>query len=525
MEHETVNKLISENMKTVLGFSLSRLQNQQEAEELASDILYKLLLSAKNLRDDSKFFAYMWRVSENTYAEYLRGKIKHSHGELPDDITDENTSVEDGIILREEMHVLRRELSLLSEQYRRCTVLYYMEGLTCSQISNSLQISTEMVKYYLFRARKIIREGMSMNRAYGEKSYNPVNFEIDFWGTKAGDDNEYRDFQRRKIKGNILLAAYYSPVSVQELSIELGVAVPYLEDEIKILEKRQYISCKGRKYLTNIPIFTVECKEEIKKRTETLIKEAAEKIKSISDNKFSKRFSNRFSDDNLLRWQTVMLYSHFSMITVDKESSSEYGDYPSDGPYSLINGGGGKGYIWGRCVKDREEHGIEGIYNGCQAHDGRGTVIAFNFRQIVASQHFETNMIDLISCTGVGCYAALPDNCKPWLHDLGYEVDGKPNFAVYTDEEYEEMSQLLENGIEIFTDLFRKAGKTTAEITAEHAPEHIREYAKRVGILVYQFEGLAGIIDNLYQSGWLFDTEKTAKPAMCLIKHSGQSNK
>ena len=67
-----------------------------------------------------------------------------------------------------------------------------------------------------------------MNRTLGEKSYNPVRFEIDFWGTKAGDDNEYRSFRERKIRGNILLAAYYTPISAQELSIELGVAMPYL---------------------------------------------------------------------------------------------------------------------------------------------------------------------------------------------------------------------------------------------------------------------------------------------------------
>lgn len=84
-----------------------------------------------------------------------------------------------------------------------------------------------------------------MERLYGEKSYRPNIFEIDFWGTKAGDDFEYRDFERRKIKGNILLAAYYSPVTIREISIELGVALPYLEDEIKLLVDRQYLVCSG----------------------------------------------------------------------------------------------------------------------------------------------------------------------------------------------------------------------------------------------------------------------------------------
>lgn len=69
MKRDTLNNLIVENMKTILGFSISRLQNMQEAEELASEIVYKLLLSGRNLRDEAKFYPFMWRVSENTYAD------------------------------------------------------------------------------------------------------------------------------------------------------------------------------------------------------------------------------------------------------------------------------------------------------------------------------------------------------------------------------------------------------------------------------------------------------------------------
>lgn len=50
---------------------------------------------------------------------------------------------------------------------------------------------------------------MNMERLLGEKSYRPSVLEIDFWGTAKGDDAEYLEFQRRKIKGNILLASYY----------------------------------------------------------------------------------------------------------------------------------------------------------------------------------------------------------------------------------------------------------------------------------------------------------------------------
>lgn len=120
--------------------------------------------------------------------DYLRKKSKDTSRttELDENIADESESVLEEIVKKEELNLLRHELSLLSKQYRETTVLYYIENLSCSEVAEKkLQISTEMVKYYLFRARKIIREGMNMERLYGEKSYRPNIFEIEFLGNKS----------------------------------------------------------------------------------------------------------------------------------------------------------------------------------------------------------------------------------------------------------------------------------------------------------------------------------------------------
>lgn len=521
MDQETVNKLVSENMKNIFGFSISRMRSEHEAEELTSNIIYKVLLSAAKIHDGSKFFAYMWRIAENTYFDYLRGKKKNQWEEIPESANDESRSIQDEIIIREEINLLHRELSLLTDQYRQCIVLYYVENFTCSQIAERQKISMEMVKYYLFRARKIVREGMNMDRTFGEKSYNPKYFEIDFWGTKAGDDAEYRSFRERKIRGNILLAAYYSPITIQELSIELGVAVTYLEDEVCLLEKRQYLICKNGKYITNIPIFTIECKNEINKRISSAVKSAADKLICSFNNEFKKQFGDRFENEILLRWQTVMFYCHFSMLRTDAEIVEKYGEYPDDGPYSYVNGGGGAGFVWGRCMStvDEDRHDFEGIYNNCSAQDGRGSVIAFNFKQITNGQHFTLHMTDPVSCTGVGCFDYLPEDCKKWMSELSYVKNGKPNFAVYSDEEYNSLSEILKNGIDIFTRLNRETFTIAAQISADHAPEHIRKCAEHVGSFVYQFNSLGLIAAELYNMGWLKNINDMDKPAICVIKH------
>ena len=282
MDSIKLDGLIAENMKSIFGFALTRLGNVTEAEYLASDILYEIIRSAPKLKDEERFYGFMWKIAENTYMDYLRKKSKRSGKitELNENIEDESDSVLDIIIKKENLNLLRRELSLLSKQYRDTTVLYYIENLSCSEIAKKLQISTEMVKYYLFRARKIIREGMNMERLYGEKSYKPCGFEIDYWGLVKFNPNEYKAFRKRKINGNILLAAYYSPMTIQEISIELGVALPYLEDEIKLLVDRQYLVCNNGKYLTNIPIFTLDCTKTIDGKLKELTEEREGFIKA-----------------------------------------------------------------------------------------------------------------------------------------------------------------------------------------------------------------------------------------------------
>lgn len=76
MDTESAGRLLAENIKTVFGFSVSKLQNETEAQELASRIVYKVLKSASKLRNDDSFFAFMWRISETVYADYLREKRK-----------------------------------------------------------------------------------------------------------------------------------------------------------------------------------------------------------------------------------------------------------------------------------------------------------------------------------------------------------------------------------------------------------------------------------------------------------------
>ena len=515
-----IEQLVAENMKSVFGFALTRLGNVIEAEDLASDILYEIIRSVQNLKSEESFYGFMWRIAENTYADYLRKKSKKANyiSQLNEEIADESESALDEMIRNDEINVLRRELSLLSKQYREITVLYYIGDLSCSEIANRLKISTEMVKYYLFRARKIIREGINMERLYGEKSYHPNYVKIDFWGSKGGEDREYREFQNRKIKGNILISAYYSPVTIQEISIELGVSLPYLEDEIKLLCDRQYLVYKNGKYLTNIPLFTIECSKTIDEKMEAVTKETAERFVVVAD-EFNKRFGNRFANENLRRWQKILLCLNFALNITGDYIEEKYGELPKDGPYSLVNGGGGQGLVWAYedITSDyKRKGGIRGIYTADPLKGDAG-FIAMNFEQTLNAQ-MVTNWACPLSEVADGCFDCLPDNMKKNLIDLGYVKDGKANFAVWTKDEYVELQKILSECTEAVISLNRKTIENAAYIAADMAPTHIRSNAEYVGAIAYRFRFIEDFVDTLFDMGWLKPVDDKDKPAICIVK-------
>ncbi|MBP3918410.1 MAG: sigma-70 family RNA polymerase sigma factor [Clostridia bacterium] len=539
MEYEYIKAYIADSMKTVFAFCLTRLRHREEAEDLASEIICRVLDAAPRIRADEKdiFLGYLWRIARNTYVDYLRKKkivplsLNHTFsnaetGEGALDLADDTAwSVEeqviDEIMYEQRIQLLRRELSLLSSQYRQATVLYYMEHNSCTEIAKKLGTSTDMVKYYLFRSRKLILEGMNMNRIYGEKSYRPKTMEIDFWGTHGGVNAEYTAFKERKLKGNILAAAYYSPMTENELSMELGVALPYLEDELALLVERRYLTTKNGKYVTNIPLFTEECTAEIDRTLTALTNETVGRLSEKLQGKpvYTKE---PLPDENSLRWQLITLCCSNS-LTGDNCYKDIVGTYDPDSPYALL-GDRAAGIIWGRFVDtDIIQSRMHGISNNSPSSDGRAALTTINFWQVASLQtaaHANEAIVvsdDALCAAAADCFDALPEQCRHNLIQTDYVVDGKPNFPVYTQKGFADTTAALKDVFPMFDDYIRRVRETAASVTADHAPDHIRETARKVGAFIYTLRGYEVLVDALHACGWLKIPEGTFKPAMFVI--------
>ena len=305
MDRETAAAFAAEHMKTIFAYALHRVSDREDAEDLAGDIVVAVLENADQLKNDRAFHGWFWAVAANTVKKYYRKKNRHPAEFAVEEAADEGADPAEALILREETVLLRRELALLAKGYRECTVAYYFDGLFCSEIARKYGYSLEMVKYYLYKTRRILKEGLTMTREYGERSYNPAEF---YFGTifQGAYNAEYRNLFSRKLPGNILYCAYYTPMTMQELSLELGVAAVYLEDELELLKKYDLLTENNGKYQTKLCIFTRDFDTELYHAAEIrftgrlggILASVKEKLPAVR----KVRFAGCGMEDNRLLW-------------------------------------------------------------------------------------------------------------------------------------------------------------------------------------------------------------------------------
>ena len=496
MESEKVAALVQENMKTIFAYALSRVSNREDAEDLAGDIILAILQSAPRIRDDNAFFGYIWAIAANTYKKFLRKKSRVHIEELDENAPSREDFVEE-VENVQELNALRRELSLLSREYRECTIAYYFDGLSCAETASRLHISLEMVKYYLFKTRKMLKEGIVMEREFGTRSYKPADFK--FHTIYAGQVNwEYHNLFTRKLPGNILDCAYYTPMTVRELAVELGVAAAYLEDEIGLLKKYHLIQAlSGGKYQTNLVIFTKDYRNEFRRTVEEFLTEDMRAILSSMREKLPELKALGFigctlEDDRLL-WALLFKVMRKAAEHLETGHKDE-----------IYRGASGTNYGTQYDVNDEND---ENDPHGHRSFAGYYTVV-----EDYSAMYAE--------------YGVIPEGNRFLTHleELRKNVaamaagEMEATVPIVNRSQMESMEYILRNEIRGFGNVYDKLYQCAVKIMRTHAPEGISEMVDNVvaNMLFFETVGLMGFC--VVKSGELTVPEDDLPAAVLIVR-------
>lgn len=313
VKEEYLNSLTQNYMDKLFYFSLKKTGNSFEAENLVQDILLNIITSLERGNEPENFEAWVWGIARNRYSVWA--KVKHNQNELfvgsdisDYEILDNTANTENKVIDSEDLNLLRRELAFVSSEYRNIVVAYYIEDRKIKNIAASLNLPEGTIKSKLFRARKILKEGINMSREFGKRSYKPEDIRFTANGPQPSG-LPWKAVQRSLPK-NILLELDNNPLTIEQLAIECGVAMPYMEEEVKLLLDATLIKKVGEKYVTNIFIASKECQHKVWKAQRVNSKKRSEILNKIVVDSLGKLrklgiLKNNMSDQELKWWAVL----------------------------------------------------------------------------------------------------------------------------------------------------------------------------------------------------------------------------
>ena len=176
---EVLMKEFAENyMEPLYYFCLKKTGDSYEAEDLTQDIALNILTAINGGVIPESFSGWVWQIARNRYSRWATRKHKQSDSVTGSDIADfeiadENDDILGEMIHAEDLALLRRELAFISGEYRNIVTAFYLEDRSIRDIAATLSLPESAVKQRLYRARKILKEGMNMAREFGKKSYKP----------------------------------------------------------------------------------------------------------------------------------------------------------------------------------------------------------------------------------------------------------------------------------------------------------------------------------------------------------------
>ena len=304
-----INEFAENYMEKLFYFCLKKTSSNTEAEDLTQDIALNVITALNKGATPINFSAWVWQIARNRYSVWADKKHKRNAtitgfdiGEY--EIKDERENILDKMIRREDLSLLRRELAFIKQDYRQILVAYYIEDKSVRDIAQTLSLSVSAVQQRLHRARKILKEGMDMAREFGKLSYKPED--IFFAASGPQPSGLPWTAVQRRIPKNILLYASNNPSTLEELSMELGIALPYMEEEVNILYRATLLEKQGDKYITNFFIldkdYSLKVSNVLQQDAEERSRLLQELIEDVTPDIRALGIAGEHLDDNHIRW-------------------------------------------------------------------------------------------------------------------------------------------------------------------------------------------------------------------------------
>jgi RNA polymerase sigma-70 factor, ECF subfamily len=173
-DHSAVSDLASTYSTRIRQLALRYVKNEEDAEEVVQDVLFKVYRKIEAFRGDSALSSWIYRITFNTAMSRLRANrsgnrevelvpVQQAGSDVPQmpDIADWSSLGDDEVLRGELRQKLRKALAGLPSIYRVPVLLRDIQGLSTEEASAALHVKDQTLKSRLHRGRMILRDQLS----------------------------------------------------------------------------------------------------------------------------------------------------------------------------------------------------------------------------------------------------------------------------------------------------------------------------------------------------------------------------
>ena len=157
--------LLDHYWNEVYGFMLKRTENETDAEDIAIETFSKAFDKIATYNPEFQFNTWLIAIAKNVHIDMLRKKkstifveITNEENQLAYYVADTTPSVEDALIIEQNLSRLLQFIKELKPHYQEVIQLRYFQEMSYQEISEQLNEPLSNVKIKLLRAKKLLAE-------------------------------------------------------------------------------------------------------------------------------------------------------------------------------------------------------------------------------------------------------------------------------------------------------------------------------------------------------------------------------
>ena len=527
---QLIEEFAESYMEKLFYFCLKKTGDNIDAEDLTQDIALNIITALNKGTIPTSFSAWVWQIARNRYSVWADQKRRRNESVTGSDISDyeiedESENILDETIYTEQMALLRRELAFIKSDYRNIVVAYYLENRSVRDIASSLSISVSAVQQRLHRARQILKEGMNMAREFGIRSYKPEEICFTNSCSNFGDNGQPWSILSHSMYKNIFLEAYGSPSTAEELSLELGVALPYMEEELAFLTKETFLIKNGNKYETSFPIISKKAQEKIWNYNSKITEKLTRLFENLIDD-FTKTceaygisYFGKYQSYDDAKWTLLMRAFDRLMEDSSPKVKFEYTKRPDHGYWDIV------GYQVAD-IPDLPWVGLHGCNRKCGYPEVYFMQFKFNHNNIEKNTPPYLNAEEAMTLKRVveGKWEACENTWLEQLQKYGYirKTDSgyEPTIVVFdghsADKYWQTFSEAekekISHSAREIRNILSDATEFASKVTAEDLPVVFKNNARMCGFACRNSKLARNyILEQAISDGWIKCDENTSK--------------